>query len=102
MYADDMLLVSNNQNDLRCLLYVLIEEPKRFGLKINMNKTNIMSILPELASSMTETNDEIEEVNQLQYLGSVLTSNGSLDAKTDARLSKTAKAFDSLGRQVWY
>ena len=85
MYADDMLLVSNNQNDLRCLLKISTEELNRFGMKINMTKTNTMSILPELASSMTEINEEIEEVNQFQYLGSVLTSNGSLDAEIDAR-----------------
>ena len=93
MYADDMLLVSNNQNDLRWLLKILTEELNRFGMKINMSKTNKMSILPELASSMTDINDKIEQVNQFQYLGSVLTSNGSLDAEIDARLSKAAKAF---------
>ena len=85
MYADDMLLVSNNQNDLRCLLKILTEELNRFCMKINMTKTNTMSILPELASSMTEINEEIEEVNQFQYLGSVSTINGSLDAEIDAR-----------------
>ena len=71
-------------------------------MKINMSKTNTMSILAELASSMTETNDEIEEVNQFLYLGSALTSNGSLDAEIDARLSKAAKAFGSLSSLVWY
>ena len=81
MYVDYMLLVSNNQNDLQCLLKILTEELDRFGIKINMTKTNKMSILPELASSMTETNDELEEVKQFQYLGSVLTSNNSLDAE---------------------
>ena len=102
MYADDMLLVSNNQNDLRCLLKILTEELNRFGMKINMTKTNTMSFLPELAPSMTEINDEIEQVNQFQYLGSFLTSNGNLDAEIDARLSKAAKAFGSLSRLVWY
>ena len=96
MYADDMLLVSNNKNDLRCHLKLLTEELNKFSMKINMRKTNKMSILPELASSMTETNDENEEVKQFQYLDSVLTSNGSLDAEIDARLSKAAKAFGSL------
>ena len=61
-----------------------------------------MSILPELASSVTETNDKIEEVNKFQYLGSVLTSNCSLDAEIDARLSKAAEAFGSLSRLVRY
>ena len=54
MYADDMFLVSDNQNDLRCLLKTFTEELNRFGMKINMTKTNTMSILPELASSTTK------------------------------------------------
>ena len=84
------------------VLKILTKELNRFGMKINITKTNTMSILSELASSMSEINEEIEEMNQFQCLGSVLTSNGSLDAEIDARLSKAAKAFGSLSRLVWY
>ena len=47
-YADDITLVSEGEEELKSLLMKVKEENEKVGLKLNIQKSNIMASGPEL------------------------------------------------------
>ena len=45
-YADDMTLMAESEEELKSLLMKVKEESEKAGLKLNINKTNIMASGP--------------------------------------------------------
>ena len=45
-YADDTTLMAENEEELKCLLMKVKEEREKVGLKLNIQKTNIMASGP--------------------------------------------------------
>ena len=44
LYADDIILLANNEEDLQSLLFIVENWCKRWRLEINLTKTNIMHV----------------------------------------------------------
>ena len=44
----------------------------------------------------------LEKVTQFKYLGSILSSDNSVDTEVEARINRAAQAFRTLSRLVWY
>ena len=42
-YADDTTLMAESEEELKCLLMKVKEESEKIGLKLNIQKTNIMA-----------------------------------------------------------
>ena len=47
-YADDTTLMAENEEELKSLLMKVKEETERVGLKLNIQKTKIMALVPSL------------------------------------------------------
>ena len=47
-YADDTTLIAESEEELKSLLMKVKEEGKKVGLKLNIQKTNIMHPVPSL------------------------------------------------------
>ena len=47
-YADDTTLMAESEEELKCLLMKVKEENEKVGLKLNLQKTKIMSSVPSL------------------------------------------------------
>ena len=47
LYADDMVMIGTNYEELNCLMNTIKNNLKIFGLKINIDKTKRMTILPK-------------------------------------------------------
>ena len=47
LYADDMVIIGTNYEELNCLMNTIEKNLKIFGLKINIDKTKRMTILPK-------------------------------------------------------
>ena len=45
-YADDTTLMAENEKELKCLLMMVKEESEKAGLKLNIQKTKIMTSGP--------------------------------------------------------
>ena len=77
-----------------------------FGLKINIEKTKKMMILPKqkILPKITPDNNLLEkiEVKHFKYLGVFLTNEVSLDTEVNARVKKASMAFGCLKKLVWY
>ena len=105
LYADDMVLISTNYDDLNCLMETINNRLEMFGLKINIEKK--MMILPKqkILQKITPNHnllEKIEEVKLFKYLGVFLTNEVSLDTEVDARVKKASMAFGCLNKLVWY
>ena len=63
-YADDIVLVSSNLDDLNCLVQTVNQTFNNFGIQSNLAKTKYMHMTPESSQSMTyQTPMNIEIVN---------------------------------------
>ena len=47
-YADDTTLIAGKEEDLKSFLMKVKEESEKFGLKLNIQKTKIMHLVPSL------------------------------------------------------
>ena len=72
-YADDTTLMAESEEDLKSLLMKVEEENEKVGLKLNIQKTNIMASGP-IASWQMDGNSGNSE--RLYFLGSKITADG--------------------------
>ena len=47
-YADDTMLMAESEEELKSLLMKVKEESEKVGLKLNIQKTKIMALVPSL------------------------------------------------------
>ena len=47
-YADDTILMAESEEELKSLLMKVKEESEKVGLKLNIQKTKIMAVVPSL------------------------------------------------------
>ena len=58
---------------------------------------------PDATATLSIGGDNyLEEVTQFKYLGSILSSDNSVDTEVEARINRAAQAFRTLSRLVWY
>ena len=72
--ADDTTLMAESKEELNSLLMKVKEESEKVGLKLNIQKTNIMASSPITSWQIDE--DTMETVTDLIILGSKITADG--------------------------
>ena len=70
-YADDTILMAESEEELKNLLMKVKEESEKVGLKLNIQKTNIMASGP-----ITSWQIDGETVADFIFLGSKITVDG--------------------------
>ena len=104
-FADDLAIMVDSMEQLLEALRILREEAAKVGLHINWNKTKIMAIDPSSPAVNSpvslDSTTSIEVVKDFTYLGSVISSNGSLLPELQARLSKASSVMGRLNRHLW-
>ena len=89
-YADDTSLMAESKEELNSLLIRVKEESEIVGLKLNIQKTQIMASGP--ITSWQIDGETVETVSDFIFLGSKIT--------TDGDCSHEIKRFLLLGRKV--
>ena len=95
-YADDTILIANSDHDLQTMLTSLNEESRIRGLNINRKKTKIMVISKKKENPKIKiciNNEELVQVEQFEYLGSMITSDCRCDKEIKRRIALAKKAF---------
>lgn len=86
-YADDLVLMAENENDLQCLLDILSNWGKRNCMRVNLSKTKIIHFRNQsVANSSFQFKcgeSDIEYTDKYKYLGLVL--NEHLDYSVTAK-----------------
>ena len=101
LFADDCALVAVNEPDLQELASCLSEAAKAFGLTISLRKTEVMlqpapGLTPPPEPSIVIEGTKLNNVECFTYLGSTLTSTGSMDREVSNRLAKAGASFGRL------
>ena len=89
-YADDTTLMAESEEELKSLLMKVKVESEKVGLKLNIQKTKIMTSGP--ISSWEIDGETLETVSDFIYLGSKITAGGDC--------SHEIKRHLLLGRKV--
>ena len=97
-YADDTVLMAESENDLQRLLDIVVEQSKKKGLYINCKKTECMVVCkrerPRCRLKIGEF--EIKQVGKYNYLGSIITEDGTCDTEIRRRIGIAKEAFQKL------
>ena len=96
-YADDTTLMAESEEELKSLLRKVKEESEKVGLKLNIQKTNIMASGP--ITSWQIDGEAMETVTGFIFLGSKITADGDYSHEINRRLllgRKTMTNLDSI------
>ena len=94
-YADDLALNSDNQTNAT---KSLDEMSKTFGLaqleiSVEKSKSIVINTNDNIIVPINVLSEQVEQVNNFEYLGSIIASDGSTDKAISARISKTRIAM---------
>ena len=92
-HADDSTLTAENEEELKSLLKVK-EKSEKVGLKLNIQKTNIMASGP--TTSMQIDGETMETVRDFLFLGSKITADGGCSHEIKRHLLLGRKAMTKL------
>ena len=97
-YADDTVLLAENEDDLQNLVSTIEIQSEKFGLLMNVKKTKAMVISKNEAAKVTiKVNDKIiEQVDQFTYLGQLITTDGRSEQEIKRRIVIAKNSFAKL------
>ena len=90
-YADDTTLTAESEEELKSFLMKVKVESEKVGLKLNIQKTNIMASSP--TTSWEIDGETVETVADFIFGGSKITADGDCSHEIKRRLL--------LGRKLW-
>ena len=93
-YADDTTLMTESEKELKSLLMRVKEESEKAGLKLNIQKTKIITSGPITSRQIKEEN--LERVTDFIFLGSKITADGDCNQEVKRRLLLGRKAMTNL------
>ena len=102
MFADETVLVTDNEEDLKNNITALQEAVSKHKLGINWGKTNTMVI----SRNEVECNIEVEEhsvksAEEVVYLGVKISAGGRMEEKLDRRVGIAMSAVGAMQRNVF-
>ena len=93
-YADDTTFMAESEEELKSLLMKLKEESEKAGLKLNIQKTNIMASGP--ITSWGIDGETVKTVSDFILGGSTITANGDCSHEIKRRLHLGRKVMTNL------
>lgn len=99
-FADDICLLSQNRQHMQDKIEALETEASKVGLKINKGKTKSMSLNATKNIQLRVREGTIEEVDEFNYLGSIISKNNGVLIDVDKRINKARSTFARLNK-IW-
>ena len=93
-YADDTILMTESEEELKSLLMKVKEESEKVGLKLNIQKTKTMASGP--INSWQIDGETVETVADFIFLGSKTTADGDCSHKIKRHLFLGRKVMANL------
>ena len=93
-YADDITLMAESEEELKSLLMKVKEESEKFGLKLNIQKTEIMASGP--ITSWEIDGETVETMADFILGGSKITADGDCSHEIKRRLLLGRKVMTNL------
>ena len=99
-YADDIVLIASTMAEMQEMIDRLVLEGGKVGLVINRRKTEIMQIQSGDQMDCFVGGEVLPKSDSFKYLGTIITSNGSLITEFKERIKKAEQAMGML-KTVW-
>ena len=93
-YADDITLMAESEEELKILLMKVKEESEKVGLKLNIQKTNIMASSP--ITSWEIDGETVETVSDFIFWGTKITADGDCSHEIKRHLLLGRKVMTNL------
>ena len=93
-YANDTILMTESEEELKSLLMKVKEESEKVGLKINIQKMKIMASGP--TTSWEIDGETVETVSDFIFRGSKITADGDFSHEIKTRLLLGRKVLTNL------
>ena len=100
-FADDIVLIADNDRDLQTIDDLVHQSSSNFGLKINITKTEVQAISkqPQLLN-INVGGEQLKQVDKFTYLGGTISQTGSCSEEVKHRIGKAIGAFQAL-KKIW-
>ena len=98
-YADDTVLIAENEKDLQTLVDVIAKESNKMGLSLNASKTVTMVITRKNSSptpNIKVDGKDLIQVHKFKYLGAYITSDGRCNMEIKTRICQAKSIFQSM------
>jgi len=99
-YADDIVLLSSNFEDMLTKTNKLEANAKQIGLHINEAKTKLMKINSNRNENICINGKVIEKTETFLYLGANISTEGGTDKDVTTRIKKAQYTFKTL-HKIW-
>jgi len=100
LYADDIVLLSESENDLQTILNAVHKWCQSWRMKINVSKTNVVHFRkqsqPLTTHKFTIGNDEVKTTSQYKYLGCMLSDTLDFNATANTLAESAGRALGSV------
>ena len=93
-YADDTTIMSESKEELKSLLMKVKEESEKVGLKLNIQKTKIMTSSP--ITSWQIDGEAVETMSDFIFLSSKISSDGDCNHEINSSLLLGKKVMTNL------
>ncbi|PFX12093.1 RNA-directed DNA polymerase from mobile element jockey [Stylophora pistillata] len=104
LFTDDCALMAHSESTLQLTVDKFAEASRLFGLTISLGKTEVLLQPSPLATdhrpSISIEGTELRTVEEFKYLGSVISSDSSLDKEINAMICKASQALGRLRARV--
>ena len=100
-YADDTVLLADNEESLQSILNGVNEAGKKYNMKMNAKKTKSMIITKKVDKPSININIDgvqIEQVTSFPYLGQNITEDGKCDNEIKRRIGIAKTTFSKLSK----
>ncbi|XP_044766857.1 uncharacterized protein LOC123322865 [Coccinella septempunctata] len=97
-FADDQVVMAQDLDDLE---YMTRKEYRHWGLEVNVAKTEYMCVGGPQQNMILEDGQVIEGCKGYKYLGTQLSSSGTLEEAIKERNNQGRKAISMLNSVLW-
>ena len=99
MYADDLVIVAEHREELQGALEEWNEMFKKHGLKVNLDKTEVMWVGKHREElNIRLEGKDIKQVKNCVYLGGNISENGRVEVDVRRRIQSGANAWRNVER----
>ena len=98
-YADDTVLIADNEYELQDMLDTVVRESEKKGLSLNKKKTEVMVISKKNcthACNIVMNGTVLKQVHKFNYLGSLITSDGRCINEIKRRMAQAKAYFQNM------
>lgn len=100
LFADDQILIANDEYDVSFMVRKLLEEYSKWGLKVNLNKTEYLCV-GENGNDIELGNETIKACEEYRYLGSIVSKEGTCEKDIKSKTVNGRIVLQKLNSLLW-